>query len=444
MARQPFFGRGPGPQIARMDLQAATAPGRNWRGTFESIGRTVGDTLEKFRADKEKKKQQKILGDTVFNQFKDNPEALGATDEEELRAITKSLGKNPDALNFVTQLKRDAQTADMNRQIMEQRRMLIKSLRDKEKRELDLARFLTTGKDPELTRADFTSESIAQGEQGRAFDPDVRRGKKKLLPPSFYDPNSYERTPAPVALGLPERFQALLNSDLSPEAKAQGLAAIKAEQARGAELVDKMVFEQFKADLESGKTGPRDLSGSRIVNDAVARADKLISGLSTGYGAFLKGVPGTDAKALDSLFETIRANIGFDKLQAMREASPTGGALGQVSDRELKSLQAVFGNLDQAQSADQLRYNMKLLQHEYNNVVHGVGNHPFKRPGQDGEVAPDFSAMSESGKANLVEARRREVEEKTRQLDSRKPEVRDRKTIPMVTPDQADEYLRNR
>ena len=52
-------------------------------------------------------------------------------------------------------------------------------------------------------------------------------------------------------------------------------------------------------------------------------------------------VPGTEAQATAAKLDTIKANIGFDKLQKMRDASPTGGALGQVSERELGFLQSL-------------------------------------------------------------------------------------------------------
>jgi hypothetical protein len=45
----------------------------------------------------------------------------------------------------------------------------------------------------------------------------------------------------------------------------------------------------------------------------------------------------------------------------MREASKTGGALGQVSERELKLLTSVFGALDQLQSAEQLKTQLKKI-----------------------------------------------------------------------------------
>ena len=64
----------------------------------------------------------------------------------------------------------------------------------------------------------------------------------------------------------------------------------------------------------------------------------------------------------------------------MRDASPTGGALGQVSERELGFLQSVFGSLDQSQTAEELQYNLELLRYVYNSIVHGEGNHPYQMP----------------------------------------------------------------
>jgi len=122
-------------------------------------------------------------------------------------------------------------------------------------------------------------------------------------------------------------------------------------------------------------------SGSIIVNDSISRALPLIGeGWSTGFASYLKGIPGSDAQKLANNLKTIQANIGFDKLQAMRDASPTGGALGQVSERELGFLQSVFGSLDQSQTAEELQYNLQLLQYVYNSIVHGEGNHSYQMP----------------------------------------------------------------
>jgi hypothetical protein len=105
-----------------------------------------------------------------------------------------------------------------------------------------------------------------------------------------------------------------------------------------------------------------------IVIEDIDRALGAISGWSTGAGAALKDLPIvggiTPAGQMESLLETIQANVGFDKLQAMREASPTGGALGSVTEKELAFLQAVFGSLRQDTSPENVRYNLtRLKQH---------------------------------------------------------------------------------
>lgn len=102
-----------------------------------------------------------------------------------------------------------------------------------------------------------------------------------------------------------------------------------------------------------------------IVIEDIDRALNSISGWSTGAGAALKDLPIvggiTPAGQMESLLSTIQANVGFDKLQAMREASPTGGALGSVTEKELAFLQSVFGSLRQDTSPENVRYNLTRL-----------------------------------------------------------------------------------
>jgi hypothetical protein len=63
----------------------------------------------------------------------------------------------------------------------------------------------------------------------------------------------------------------------------------------------------------------------------------------------------------EALATTIKSSIGFDRLQQMRDESPTGGALGQVSELELITLQATLGSLDLNQSEEQLLDNLERL-----------------------------------------------------------------------------------
>lgn len=58
------------------------------------------------------------------------------------------------------------------------------------------------------------------------------------------------------------------------------------------------------------------------------------------------GVPWTEGLSVGNYVTQIKSNLAFDRLQAMRDASKTGGALGQVSNIELKLLEANLTSLD--------------------------------------------------------------------------------------------------
>jgi hypothetical protein len=72
-------------------------------------------------------------------------------------------------------------------------------------------------------------------------------------------------------------------------------------------------------------------------------------------------IPGTPAKNVRRLIDSVRANIGFEELNNLRMQSPTGGALGQVTERELQFLQSVLGSLEQDQSPAQLKRNLETV-----------------------------------------------------------------------------------
>ena len=56
-----------------------------------------------------------------------------------------------------------------------------------------------------------------------------------------------------------------------------------------------------------------------------------------------------------ALYDKIVAKGGFQALQDMRDASKTGGALGNVSNQEGKQLQASVAALDRRQNAEDVR-----------------------------------------------------------------------------------------
>jgi hypothetical protein len=152
----------------------------------------------------------------------------------------------------------------------------------------------------------------------------------------------------------------------SPEA-SQGLIDFEAKKATALEAAKKNVGRE-----------ERDRSTVRTANIMIDDINRSLdvardNPKALGIGSLAAGVPGTAAHNLSKLLGGIKANIGFDRLQEMRNNSPTGGALGQVAIAELERLESVRGSIVQSQTKEQFEYNMKRLKNEYLDVVHGVG-----------------------------------------------------------------------
>lgn len=105
----------------------------------------------------------------------------------------------------------------------------------------------------------------------------------------------------------------------------------------------------------------------------IASIRERASKLTTGFGGALSGVvPGTPAYDLKSDVETLLANAGFDRLSEMRANSPTGGALGQVSERELSLLQAAAQNLQTSQSKGQFLRNLDAFEEQRRSSLENI------------------------------------------------------------------------
>lgn len=106
-------------------------------------------------------------------------------------------------------------------------------------------------------------------------------------------------------------------------------------------------------DVASGRTNAEGISPYSKERTTRALADiedarKSVSGWTTGMGAeALAKLGGTDARKLQGKLNTLKASIMQNELAQMRQSSKTGGALGQVSDREGKLLESSLAALDQ-------------------------------------------------------------------------------------------------
>jgi hypothetical protein len=133
----------------------------------------------------------------------------------------------------------------------------------------------------------------------------------------------------------------------------------------------------------------------RVINE-VKEARPMVGKLTAGFGgSALSVIPGTEARDLQAKLTTIKANLGFDRLQQMRDASPTGGALGQVAVQELVALQSTVASLDAGQSPKQLREALDKIERHYSKwreTVRKAGGQGQESTGTQGNVV-EFNAL---------------------------------------------------
>jgi hypothetical protein len=143
------------------------------------------------------------------------------------------------------------------------------------------------------------------------------------------------------------------------------------------------------ADLEAGAESRREgLRASRqskiggIVIEDIDRYRDLVENqgvftpVTGALGEIVGNIAGTPAADARSLANTIGANIQFEALDQMRKESKTGGALGSITQNELKDLRDTLGSIAASQSNEQLLYNLNRLENLYNNVMAEAMSYP--------------------------------------------------------------------
>lgn len=166
------------------------------------------------------------------------------------------------------------------------------------------------------------------------------------------------------------------------------MAQAKTDENRAAEIArHNRVLEGFQAQLtsmrgdaltekkekERDKEENKSLSQDAMIDQAnsvlgeIADAKALVNPRTSGWGGLLANIPNTPARNLQAKLTSIKANLGFDRLQQMRRESPTGGALGQVAVQELVALQSTVASLDQLQETTQLNDALNKIEKHYTN-----------------------------------------------------------------------------
>lgn len=198
-----------------------------------------------------------------------------------------------------------------------------------------------------------------------------------------------------------------------------------------ADLEQQEAVEREQAAEETQqRTGSIVLQDTGRALDILRESPDLVSG-AVGYASQM--LPGTPAFKMNEALKTIKSRIGFNELQAMRESSPTGGALGNVTIGELERLESVYGNLSLGQSPEALEANLKRIDNIFADVVYGTPEQ-IQAQVEAGAISPEAGARL-SQRHDLPFNERGRPVETPQQSQGAAPQG------PTVVPDDIEELL---
>jgi len=209
------------------------------------------------------------------------------------------------------------------------------------------------------------------------------------------DPNQFQgavldvgTTPSGFVTGL-DNTGSLIQSEIPGSPAAQEAAAAE-EAAR-----------QRRQNTEmSGTTVIQDLNrGLQLIPEM----DGLLTAPGvTGANARLAAaeIGGTIPNRIRQFTESALSNVGLDTLQRMREASPTGGALGQVPIQQQQRLEQVLGSLRLDQEIPDLVANLQRVNNIYMDIIYGSSEERARLVAR-GEMSPQDNARLEAAYYDL-------------------------------------------
>ena len=347
--------------LGRMDFSAFQTAGAAQARANEAFGNALGQAATAYFKGKEKKERAKEMTQYLMGQ--------GASEED-----AKAIAKNP----FLQNEYQRKQAADQQMQIAKMQ---------------DATRRAEGGANRAQVAAKMEDEQNLRNE--------LKQGKREMdniflmaNAPSYtddYGQFNQETGNRAIDQSSPEAFlKTIREADLMPQTDAgRGMLADELRRMRDASIPkplspsDQLAREKFdyeKAkDAEKAKPMPPQApiymeAAIEAIDDSLGLVEKdSIINPTVGFGAkSMAGIGGSDAADLEAALSTVTSAIGFKRLQDMREASPTGGALGAVSERELSQLNAALGSISQSQSKKQLKKNLERIKKHYQNSVKAI------------------------------------------------------------------------
>jgi len=155
----------------------------------------------------------------------------------------------------------------------------------------------------------------------------------------------------------------------------------------------KAAEESKKQQIQSADINVQDLMEIKRMYADINQKEGVGPAVKRSAESFVIGTPMYALKV--EMIEPFKKRLGLEQLTKMRQASPTGGALGQVSNEEGTRLESIFGSLDPAASPRIFNRNVDRAIESYLDVIHGSIEERQKMV-EEGKITAEQNAQIES------------------------------------------------
>jgi hypothetical protein len=179
----------------------------------------------------------------------------------------------------------------------------------------------------------------------------------------------------------------------SPE-YAQHLKTVAETEKLTADQAAAKVKAEEDAKTDEGLATKEEVSENIFLQDIDKTIDTIVANENdlvgvTGWSGYLGSwIPGSDIREVGQSLASIKTKIGIDKLSEMRASSPTGAALGNVTEEENRMLQKAMGALDQPGSSKMLVHNLRRARVAYDLILNGIKDPSSPKAAKNGYRAP--------------------------------------------------------
>lgn len=203
-----------------------------------------------------------------------------------------------------------------------------------------------------------------------------------------------ENDPIVQPASTPRQDAADNRADRSLQIQEQN-AAIQQQLAQF-QIAEEREKQREREEQEAAATNADEAARSKLIatigkiSQAGLDANDNSGWLETGTsGSMARSVlpKGTAGYSLKKDLETVESRFAFDALQAMRDASKTGGALGQVTERELDLLKAATAAIDPDMDHETFMRNVEEARQAYLSKLAMIDPDAASRMGYDASLA---------------------------------------------------------